>query len=315
MEKNLFNIESEKIGNFHAYRLVNKNNNDSFTIIPELGFHLHSLILKNNEWLDSYSSDELTLDNFGTSFKGAKLAPFVNRLRNGQYNFENNSYQFKCNGKNISHGFVWNKNFEIIDKGEGQTLAWLEGKFTYNGDIEGYPFPFIMYCKAILRENSDIEVSTTIENTSSQVIPFADGWHPYFNLPASVDEWLIKLPTPTCLEIDSDKIPTGKKDLWKDFLLPTELKGKNLDHCFGPLVKSGHSEVKLFHQQTRQKINLWFQTGKEGYNFIQLYTPSQRNSIAIEPMTSAPDAFNNELGLLKLVPQEIRCFKWGFHFF
>jgi len=53
------------------------------------------------------------------------------------------------------------------------------------------------------------------------------------------------------------------------------------------------------------------ETGKYKYNFLQVYTPPHRKSIAIEPMTCAPNAFNNEQGLIILAPFESFSASWG----
>jgi aldose 1-epimerase len=40
------------------------------------------------------------------------------------------------------------------------------------------------------------------------------------------------------------------------------------------------------------------------YPYLQIYTPPHRKSIAIENLSSAPDAFNNGMGLVTLAPGE-----------
>jgi aldose 1-epimerase len=47
------------------------------------------------------------------------------------------------------------------------------------------------------------------------------------------------------------------------------------------------------------------------YNFLQVYTPPHRNTIAIEPMTCLADAFNNKKGLIILKPSETASFSFG----
>jgi aldose 1-epimerase len=46
----------------------------------------------------------------------------------------------------------------------------------------------------------------------------------------------------------------------------------------------------------------------KGYNFLQIYTPPHRKSIALEPLTGAPDAWNNKIGMIALLPDEQRKF-------
>jgi len=40
------------------------------------------------------------------------------------------------------------------------------------------------------------------------------------------------------------------------------------------------------------------------YPYLQIYTPPHRDSIAIENLSSAPDAFNNRIGLIIAKPNE-----------
>ncbi|MGL6269156.1 MAG: hypothetical protein ACRC2O_14590, partial [Chitinophagaceae bacterium] len=46
----------------------------------------------------------------------------------------------------------------------------------------------------------------------------------------------------------------------------------------------------------------------KSYPYLQLYTPPHRNSIAIENLSAAPDAFNNGMGLVTLEPDHTRTF-------
>ncbi len=51
-------------------------------------------------------------------------------------------------------------------------------------------------------------------------------------------------------------------------------------------------------------INIWQQTGKWKYNYLQVFIPPSKKSIAVEPMTCAADAFNNKMGLIILNPKK-----------
>jgi len=45
------------------------------------------------------------------------------------------------------------------------------------------------------------------------------------------------------------------------------------------------------------------------YLFLQIFIPAHRESIAIENLSSAPDSFNNHIGLIELQPRESRSFR------
>ena len=46
------------------------------------------------------------------------------------------------------------------------------------------------------------------------------------------------------------------------------------------------------------------ETGEKKYNYLTVYTPDTRESIAMEPWTCPPDAFNNGMDLIVLAPEE-----------
>ena len=60
----------------------------------------------------------------------------------------------------------------------------------------------------------------------------------------------------------------------------------------------------LFCPERDALVALWQETGDRKYNFLQVYIPPDRCSIAIEPMTCSTNAFNNKEGLIILKPGE-----------
>ena len=50
----------------------------------------------------------------------------------------------------------------------------------------------------------------------------------------------------------------------------------------------------------------------ESYPYLQVYTPPHRRSIAIENISGAPDAFNNEMGVVTLESGQSALFKTSY---
>ncbi|MBP7939993.1 MAG: hypothetical protein KAZ20_02525, partial [Sediminibacterium sp.] len=50
------------------------------------------------------------------------------------------------------------------------------------------------------------------------------------------------------------------------------------------------------------------------YPYLQLYTPVDRQSIAIENLSGAPNCFNNKMGLQLVEPQEQIYFETSYQF-
>ena len=58
---------------------------------------------------------------------------------------------------------------------------------------------------------------------------------------------------------------------------------------------------------------MWQETGTNKYNFLQVYIPPSREMIALEPMTSNIDAFNNKDHLIILEPGKKWSASFGFY--
>lgn len=50
------------------------------------------------------------------------------------------------------------------------------------------------------------------------------------------------------------------------------------------------------------------------YPYLQLYTPADRKSIAIENLSGIPNCFNNKIGLQLMKPQQSLTFKASYQF-
>lgn len=133
-------------------------------------------------------------------------------------------------------------------------------------------------------------------------MPFGDGWHPYFNLNNLVNEVYLEVPSCTIVEIDEKFIPTGRLIENTDYLSFNKAGSMHFDTCFQLDKTKPVAVTRLYDKQKHITISIWQQTGEGKYNYMLLYTPPDRNSIAVEPMTCQPDAFNNHKDLIILKP-------------
>ena len=59
-------------------------------------------------------------------------------------------------------------------------------------------------------------------------------------------------------------------------------------------AESGRNGVNLVSRKTGIILNIWQESSRNKYNYLVLYTPPDRKSIAIEPITSNIDSFNSK---------------------
>jgi aldose 1-epimerase len=235
--------------------------------------------------------------------RSAQLFPFVCRLQNGSYTWQGNSYTVDgfYLGQHALHGFVFQQPFTIQQvsvQGQGCTVVLA---YTYTGGMAGYPFPFQLLVTYTLHPQSGVSVHTTITNTGSHSLPYAHGWHPYFTLGGAIDSCNLHISQSQYVTMTDELLPTGQTTANTLFTTPETLNHKKLDDCF----YTPNATVTLQNTQWQLQVR-----SLAGYAYVQVYTPDDRASIAIENLSGAPNCFNNGMGLQTLLPNasaELAC--------
>jgi len=289
-----------------------KTGKANFKIIPNLGGIVSELNLFNGEKIislvDSYPSidDEISRLYYKSHF----LLPFPNRLMDGKYTFEGKTYQFPINdiaNNHNLHGFAETIKMIVLSNqvAENQNIIQLKGSF--EGE-EFYPFPFEIFIDYTFTENS-LAIQTTIKNTGKTNMPFGYGWHPYFKLDTEkIDTLLLQLPDCKRIEIDNRMMPTDELSTFDTFKKLTKINDAQFDNCF--LINNPENRAEVILKSETTQLTVWQKTGENACNYFQIYTPENRQTIAIEPMTCNVNAFNNQEGLQILAPNEV--FKTSF---
>lgn len=254
--------------------------------------------------IDGFSSVKDAMNNITNGFKSTKLSPFVCRMKRGEYRFENKEYTIQkhfLSGHAI-HGLLYDADFTITDTLSAIDHANVTMEYNYKGTDAGYPFPYKMIISWKLEAANKLSVTTTLTHQNQTNIPIADGWHPYFTLGGSVDDYLLQFDSNCQLEYDVELLPTGKKFNDTRFTNASSLRGIELDNSFELDINMAAKCVL-----ENEAFRLTIEPGRE-YPLLQIYIPSHRNSIAIENLSGAPDNFNNGMGLILLSPGEEEVF-------
>lgn len=293
--------------------LFNSATGEYVSILPDWGGNLHALVLLNKGVLHSILAGDTSVESLSGQpinfYRGAKLSPFPNRIAGGAYTFRDQEYTLHRNdGPHALHGLLWNCPFRIVHEETAADFATIELTYDYISNDSGYPFIYSISIVYRL-ETSRFSCSTTLHNTGNETAPVGDGWHPYFHV-RDMDVMNLKLPACRQLEMEAC-IPTETYVESDFFAGEVSLKGLVLDHCFELLAADGVVETELIDTDRNLKIVVWQCGGESSYGFLQLYTPADRRSIAIEPMSCAPNAFNNKKGLIELKPDERVDFTFG----
>ncbi|MBN9298649.1 MAG: aldose 1-epimerase [Filimonas sp.] len=252
----------------------------------------------NYNVVHGFNSVEEVKEKITAGFHSAKLSPFVCRLDKGSYVLAGKSYTIEkfYLPPHAIHGIIYDETFSIASTHVDGKSASVTLQYHYSGQDSGYPFPYDISIQWTLKEKQTLSVTTTVQHANDNYIPYADGWHPYFKLDtATIDECTLQFDSFTQVQFDSTLIPTGKVLQDVRFQQAATLQGVELDNCFTLDPLTQHSGCVLTGKQLRLNIR-----PEKAYPYLQVYTPPHRESIAIENLSSAPDAFNNGIGLIMM---------------
>ncbi|QKZ12524.1 aldose 1-epimerase [Spirosoma sp. KUDC1026] len=309
------------------YILEHTESGEFITVLPGFGATLRRLVLRKGDKLFALlktpeSPQALVADETHAS---ALLYPFVSRIRHGIYMFEDESYTLKLNEAsrdNAIHGFVYDKEFTVVEQEATDTSARLTMQYDYKGEFSGYPFPFLLTITYELVQAdllklgsaheedkmSALRISYSVRNTGPTRCPAAFGWHPYFMFSEEpIDNHLLELPGRTEISLDAktmlptghyDRVAAERLDLYDNVLdtpFMIEPTGQHPD-------SSTFAETSLISAKHNIRLVMGQETGEGKLNYMVCFTPPKRDSIAIEPLTSNVNAFNNGEGLTVLHP-------------
>ncbi len=307
----MYNHLIEPFGSFKKHTIKNTHG-DSFSIVPEYGANLIDLKFKGQCVIDGFQTpDELAKGAWG---KSIILFPYPNRLRDGRYTFNGKTYQFDINNAdtgNSIHGFSSNVKMDVVKSDFNENIGSIVCEFRHDGSHLAYPFKFTFQVQFTLSDSA-LNVNMAFTNNEKFEIPVGLGWHPYFKISERIEDTSLKMPETHFINIDDRMLPTGEKTPFHEFDDLKRIDSYSLDNGFFILNQSKPAEVILESEMGR--LTYWQETGEAKWNFLQVFTPPQRNSIALEPMTCNIDAFNNGDGLVLLKPQSTLSGDFGVRF-
>jgi aldose 1-epimerase len=282
-------------------------------IVASVGASLRSLRFRGRDLVVPFDSDDVR-----PQFRGATLAPWPNRIVDGRYVFAGEEYQVAVTEPtrgHALHGLLGWSDYRVRDKGASfVTLA---------ATIEpqaGYPWRVTVETTFTVAAEG-LTQAVTARNESTTPAPWGTGPHPYLVAGAGlVDEWTLSLPAAEVLEVTPDRLsptrlsPVGVDAARFDFRTPRTLGAVEIDHAFTRLDRGadGRATAQVTDAAGSGVAMDW----DAACPWVQIHTadvdgnpasPGYRTGLAVEPMTCAPDAFNDasypfETGLVELAP-------------
>ncbi|MBP1326281.1 aldose 1-epimerase [Leucobacter exalbidus] len=249
-------------------------------------------------------------------FPGALLAPWPNRTVDGRYTFNGQLLEVPINEAerhHALHGLAYALEFAPTGPPQAATLeltAMLD-------PTPGYPWQ-LRFTAHFTLDEAGLRYGVTAENLSQNAAPYGASTHPYLIAgPGSIDDWELELAVSERLEVTPDR-------LIPQHLTPAagftgRLGSTSLDHAFTGIGWHEGTADDTASEAAAATATLRAPGGTgvvmewdRSCPWVQIFTcdlgasdPAHRSAVALEPMTCAPDAFNDgaypfDTGLLTL---------------
>jgi aldose 1-epimerase len=276
-------------------RLTDAAHGVDVSVLPTLGYRAFQMKVHGKNIL--YHPDDLS-ELGGIPF----LAPWADLLDEPAFWANGKRYGFNMSLGNVKserpiHGLLtdsplWQVAEVVADDHSSSVLSRLE--FWKSPDLMAqWPFAHeyeITYSLA----DGVLEVKTTIANLSTDPMPVAIGFHPYFQIPdIPRDEWILHLPARTHVMADEHQIPTGEM---RPLDIPNALtlRGQTLDDGFTDLERDAEGRASFVIESAGRTVETLF--GPK-YPVATIYLPAAppgetREFICVEPLTAIISGVN-----------------------
>ena len=281
-------------------------------VVVEVGGVLRHYSVGDTQVLDGFEADELS-----PASAGQILAPWPNRIRDGRYSFEEQSYQLALTEParhNAIHGLAnWSRWALAERAADAVTL-----EYELPAQV-GYPWWLTLRTRWQVSA-AGLRCEQEVVNNSPTNAPWGYSVHPYLRLPGvAVDDILLHVPAKTRILADGRLLPIGSVGVAGteyDFTESRRIGDLVLDTTFGDIEhdSSGITEVTIADSASRARVVVW---ADEKFRYWQVFSGDTlhgerfRRSVAIEPMTCPPDAFRTGRDLVVLAPGERWAAAWG----
>jgi aldose 1-epimerase len=219
--------------------------------------------------------DGYAADELCRSGRGQVLAPWPNRIEGGTYSFDGDEYRLALTepeAGNAIHGLVRWSSWSAVEREPSRVVM----EHVLHPQ-PGYPFALRLRVEYRL-DDDGLTVHTTAENVGARACPFGVGHHPYLKAETGrVDDMVV------------DGVPLGAQQLDDP---------KRLDAPWRIRVDD---------------VTVW---ADAAWKHVQLFTGDllpdvARRSLAVEPMTCPPNAFQTGEDLIRLEPGDTFAGTWG----
>lgn len=280
-------------------------------VVVSLGAGLREYSVAGIPIIDGYGPGDIC-----DGARGQLLVPWPNRLRDGRYRCGDAELQVPLSEPergNAIHGLTrwmsWTP--EVLSVATAALRL----------DLPPQPgYPFQLRLDAVYRLSPQgLSLALSALNLGRNAAPYGAGAHPYLSLgAAAVGELRLRVPAASRLVSDEHGIPVGAQPVAGsacDYTVPRVLGDAVLDLAYGDLERDSAGVARITVEAPGTGgATLWLDAN---HPYVMVFTGDtleparRRRSLAVEPMTCAPNAFQSGDGLRMIEPGSRFVSRWG----
>ncbi|NOU95776.1 aldose 1-epimerase [Paenibacillus sp. LMG 31456] len=265
------------------------------SICPAIGNNVYSIWDKKlqRELLRTPESSAALAEQFVQYGTPILMPP--NRIRKGNFQFDNRNYQFditQVNTGNHIHGVVRQQPWTVTQAGETEDgKLFITSSFNLSDDANvqrQYPHAVELEITYVL-DGSNLSHSLKATNKGEETAPFGYGLHTWFLLDGKPESWKLQLPVSGIWELDEQNIPTGEivpLGRYEALIEGDSLNGHDMDTVF----QIGDNPCIAI--LSRDDVEIRY-SGSELFKQWVIYTKGEAHDfICLEPYTWVTNAPN-----------------------
>ncbi|ANC32906.1 Aldose 1-epimerase [Isoptericola dokdonensis DS-3] len=248
-------------------------------------------------------------------YNAAVLVPWPNRLRDGRYTVDGETFQLPLNEPDRGtalHGLGCWYRWELVEAAADRVTLELALPAQ-----KGWPFQLTSRVTYRVDAVDGLEVRVRTTNVAGGSAPYGVGFHPWLSTGgADLDDCVVRLDATEHVTVDDRLLPTGVEPVTGDHDLraPRPLKGLDLDDAWVGAVRDADGlSWCLLERPDGSTAAVWMDSSMDCWQVCSAdhIAGHERFGLAAEPMSCYADAFNSGDRLVHLGPGESHEVRWG----
>ncbi|MFC5447922.1 aldose 1-epimerase [Paenibacillus aestuarii] len=302
-------------------RLIDHEHEATAEIIPSVGFHLFRFDVRGAGYIAK--PDSLATLREQSSRYGVPILFPPGRVKHAAFTFEGREYRLPMNREpHHAHGELRERPWKVVASGAdaaGGAFVSAEMDFAEHPDMLAY-FPHAASFRFTYRlQDGTLSLSGEVLNRSSQTMPFALGFHPYFAF-AKEEADRVRVVIPAAAEWPLTEEGFAAAGPGPSPLLAAMKQGAPVTELPGYpggsqllSVEPGAQVCELQYEARGTK--LVYDMGSQ-FPIHVLFTAPWSNAVSLEPYTAIMNVFNEpypaaQSGAQGIAPGESFSFAWS----